>query len=198
MARKIGIFGGSFNPIHVGHAIIASAILRQQLIDQLWFMVTPENPFKKGQNLAPEHHRLCMAELVARRITGAVTSAFEMQLPRPSYTIDTLNALQKRFPDDEFYLIIGADNWAQWDKWKSPSEIVSKYHILIYPRLGFDVTIPEEFHDRVMLVDAPIIEVSSTEIRQLIAQHLSPAFYVTDDVNKYITENSLYRELEAK
>lgn len=195
MAKRIGIFGGSFNPIHVGHAIIASTILRQHLVDQLWFMVTPENPFKKGQNLAHEHHRLCMTELVARRISGAVTSAFEMQLPRPSYTIDTLNSLHERFPDKEFILIIGADNWSQWDKWKSPDEIVNKYHVLIYPRLGFDVCIPKEFHDRVKLVDAPIIEVSSTEIRQLIVQNQSPAFYIPDDVNKYITENSLYSEI---
>ena len=195
MAKRIGIFGGSFNPIHVGHAIIASAILRQGLIDQLWFMVTPENPFKQGQNLAPERHRLCMAELVARRIPNAVTSAFEMQLPRPSYTIDTLNALQKRFPKDEFYLIIGADNWAKWDNWKSPSEIVSKFHVLIYPRLGYEVNIPLELQEKVQLVEAPIIEISSTEIRQLIAQDQSPAFYVADDVYNYINEHNLYRDL---
>ena len=195
MAKRIGIFGGSFNPIHVGHAIIASAILRQGLIDQLWFMVTPENPFKQGQNLAPERHRLCMAELVARRIPNAVTSAFEMQLPRPSYTIDTLNALQKRFPKDEFYLIIGADNWAKWNNWKSPSEIVSKFHVLIYPRLGYEVNIPLELQEKVQLVEAPIIEISSTEIRQLIAQDQSPAFYVADDVYNYINEHNLYRDL---
>ena len=194
MTKRIGIFGGSYNPIHVGHAIIASTILREGLIDQLWFMVTPENPFKQGQEFAPERHRLCMAELVARRIPNAVTSAFEMQLPRPSYTIDTLNALRKRFPKDEFYLIIGADNWAKWDSWKSPSEIVSNYHVLVYPRLGHEVTIPLELRERVTLIDAPIMEISSTEIRQMIAQGHSPAFYVADDVNDYINEHNLYRE----
>lgn len=194
MAKRIGIFGGSFNPIHVGHAIIATAILHQQLIDQLWFMVTPENPFKQGQSLAPERHRLCMTELVARRIPNAVTSAFEMQLPRPSYTIDTLNALQKRFPNDEFFLIIGADNWAQWGNWKSSEEIVTRFHVLIYPRFGFEVSIPPELNGRVQLINAPIIEISSTQIRQMIAKDISPIFYIDDDVCKYINQHNLYRQ----
>lgn len=192
MGKRIGIFGGSFNPIHVGHAIIASHILRQRLVDSLWFMVTPENPFKKVQNLAPETHRLRMTELVSRRIEGAVTSAFEMQLPRPSYTIDTLNALSERFPDDEFHLIIGADNWTQWHNWRSPDEIIARYHVLVYPRLGYDVTIPPAAQDRVRLIDAPIVEVSSTQIREILAGGLPASFLVTDDVQRYITAHHLY------
>ena len=192
MNKRIGIFGGSFNPIHVGHAIIASAIMRQQLVDQLWFMVTPENPFKTGQELAPEAHRLRMTELVSRRIEGASTSAFEMQLPRPSYTIDTLNALSEKFPGDDFYLIIGADNWAQWHNWKSPDEIVNKYHVLIYPRLGFDVDIPQSLSERVKLIDAPIIEISSTHIRQLLAAGQPATFLLPDSVHSYVTTHNLY------
>ena len=135
-----------------------------------------------------------MTELVARRIPNAVTSAFEMQLPRPSYTIDTLNALQKRFPNDEFFLIIGADNWAQWNNWKSPDEIVTRFHVLIYPRLGYEVSIPPELNDRVQLIEAPIIEISSTQIRQMIANDISPIFYIADDVCKYINQHDLYRQ----
>ena len=193
MGKRIGIFGGSFNPIHVGHAIIASTIMQQHLVDSLWFMVTPENPFKQGNKMAPEVHRLRLTELVSRRIAGASTSAFEMQMPRPSYTIDTLNALQQKFPDDEFYLIIGADNWARWEQWKSADEIVNRFHVMVYPRLGFNVEIPSEISHRVKLIDAPVIEVSSTQIRNMIAHGITPAFYVTDDVCKYITQHNLYQ-----
>ncbi len=193
MGKRIGIFGGSFNPIHVGHAIIASTIMQQHLVDSLWFMVTPENPFKQGNKMAPEVHRLRLTELVSRRIAGASTSAFEMQMPRPSYTIDTLNALQQKFPDDEFHLIIGADNWARWEQWKSADEIVNRFHVMVYPRLGFNVEIPSEISHRVKLIDAPVIEVSSTQIRNMIAHGITPAFYVTDDVYKYITLHNLYQ-----
>lgn len=193
MGKRIGIFGGSFNPIHVGHAIIASTIMQQHMVDSLWFMVTPENPFKQGNKMAPEVHRLRLTELVSRRIAGASTSAFEMQMPRPSYTIDTLNALQQKFPDDEFHLIIGADNWARWEQWKSADEIVHRFHVMVYPRLGFNVEIPSEISHRVKLIDAPVIEVSSTQIRDMIAHGITPAFYVTDDVCKYITLHNLYQ-----
>ena len=194
MTKRIGIFGGSFNPIHIGHAIIGSTIMRQQLVDQLWFMVTPENPFKQGQNMAAEHHRLRMTELVSRHIPNSVTSAFEMQLPRPSYTIDTLKALQQRFPNCEFQLIIGADNWANWQKWKSPEEIVKRFNVLIYPRLGYEITIPLELCERVQKLEAPIIEISSTEIRDMISKGHSAAFYTTAQVNEYIIKNNLYRD----
>lgn len=190
--KKIGIFGGSFNPIHVGHAIIASHVLRQGLVDQLWLMVTPENPFKSGQHLAAETHRLRMTEMVTRHIPGAVTSAFEMQLPRPSYTIDTLRALEEKFPDDEFLLLIGADNWAAWKRWKEADAIVANHRLLVYPRFGFDVVIPPELQGRVTLVDAPIIEISSTTVRELIAAGNSARFYVPDDVEQYAIRHKLF------
>ena len=193
--KKIGIFGGSFNPIHVGHAIIASHVLRQGLVDQLWLMVTPENPFKSGQHLAAESDRLRMTEMVTRRIPGAVTSAFEMQLPRPSYTIDTLRALQAKFPDDEFHLLIGADNWAAWERWKEADEIVARHHVLVYPRQGFEVVIPPALHDRVTLVDAPIIEISSTQVRELLAAGKPVTFYVPDEVEQYATRHNIYKSL---
>lgn len=192
MGRKIGIFGGSFNPIHVGHAIIANHVIQHTALDQLWLMVAPENPFKQGQRLAPDTDRLRMTEMVTRRLEHVTTSAFEFQLPKPSYTIDTLQALQKRFPEDEFFLVVGADNWVAWERWKSHDEIVKNYHVLIYPRLGYDVKIPDEISDRVMLIDAPVIEVSSTEIRDAVANHQSISFYVTDEVERYIHNNKIY------
>ena len=192
MGRKIGIFGGSFNPIHVGHAIIASHIIEHSPLDQLWLMVTPENPFKQGARLAPEVHRLRMTEMVSRRLPGVTTSAFEFQLPRPSYTIDTLRALQHRFPDDEFFLVVGADNWEAWERWKDHDAIVSDFHVLVYPRLGCQVSIPEELAGRVQLVDAPVIEISSTAIRERLAQGKDVTFLVPEEVGQYISKHQLY------
>lgn len=191
---KVGIFGGSFNPIHVGHAIIASHVIQHADLDQIWLMVAPLNPLKEpnAHNNNNDIDRLRMTELVSRHIDGVETSAFEFTLPRPSYTIQTLKALQEKFPDHEFSLIIGADNWAVFKKWKDWETIIANHDILIYPRLGYEVTIPEEYAHRVKLTDAPIIEVSSTRIREGLAQGESMCFYVPDDVYKYIVANHLY------
>ena len=190
--RRIGIFGGSFNPIHNGHAIIANYIMQHGGLDQLWLMVSPQNPLKQPHEMAGEVHRLRMTEMVSHRIDGVETSAFEFTMPRPSYTIDTLHALQEKFPNDEFWLVIGADNWAVWDRWRAHDEIVQQFHLLIYPRLGFEVNIPDELSDRVHLVNAPIIELSSTTVRELLSQGQSIAFYVPADVEQYIVKHQLY------
>lgn len=190
--KRIGIFGGSFNPIHVGHALIANYIVESGAIDSLWLMVSPQNPLKENSELASDYDRLLMTELVSRRIENVTTSAFEFDLPKPSYTIDTLNSIQAKFPDDEFYLVIGADNWCLFDKWKNGEEIISKYHILIYPRRGYDIDIPERYRQRVAVVDAPLIEVSSTQIRERLAKMKSVSFYVPEAVEKYIVKNKLY------
>ncbi len=189
---KVGIFGGSFNPIHVGHAIIASHVIQHADLDQIWLMVAPLNPLKEPNAHNNDIDRLRMTELVSRHIDGVETSAFEFTLPRPSYTIQTLKALQEKFPDHEFSLIIGADNWAVFKKWKDWETIIANHDILIYPRLGYEVTIPEEYAHRVKLTDAPIIEVSSTRIREGLSQGESMRFYVPDDVYKYIVANHLY------
>ena len=190
---KIGIFGGSFNPIHSGHAIIAHHIITSGSVDRLWLMVSPVNPLKvdKKQQVAGTD-RLRMVEMVSRPMEHVETSAFEFTMPKPSYTIDTLNALQAKFPDDEFYLVIGADNWAVFNRWRNSEEILAKYHLLVYPRLGFDVEIPENLRDRVTLVDAPIIELSSTMVRERLARGMSVRFYVPDEVLGYIERNNLY------
>ena len=191
---KIGIFGGSFNPIHSGHAIIAHHIISSGAVDRLWLMVSPVNPLKVGlEQQVADTDRLRMVEMVTRPLENVETSAFEFTMPKPSYTIDTLNALQAKFPDDEFYLVTGADNWAIFDRWRNSKEILAKYHLLVYPRLGYDVVIPEELRDRVTLVDAPIIELSSTAVRERLAQGLSVRYYVPDEVLSYIERKGLYR-----
>ena len=191
---KIGIFGGSFNPIHSGHAIIAHHIISSGAVDRLWLMVSPVNPLKVGlEQQVADTDRLRMVEMVTRPLENVETSAFEFTMPKPSYTIDTLNALQAKFPDDEFYLVTGADNWVIFDRWRNSEEILAKYHLLVYPRLGYDVVIPEELRDRVTLVDAPIIELSSTAVRERLAQGLSARYYVPDEVLSYIERKGLYR-----
>lgn len=192
MGKRIGIFGGSFNPIHIGHAIIANYVSQHAGLDQLWLMVSPQNPLKSEFSADYDLHRLKMAELVSRRLDNVVTSGFEFGMPRPSYTIDTLNELQRRFPNDEFWLVIGADNWSVFSKWKSHDEIVAHHHILIYPRRGYEVVIPQELSGRVKVVDAPLVEVSSTEIRAGLKQMRNMAYYMADDVYRYIIENRLY------
>ena len=191
---KIGIFGGSFNPIHSGHAIIAHHIISSGAVDRLWLMVSPVNPLKVGlEQQVADTDRLRMVEMVTRPLENVETSAFEFTMPKPSYTIDTLNALQAKFPDDEFYLVTGADNWVIFNRWRNSEEILAKYHLLVYPRLGYDVVIPEELRDRVTLVDAPIIELSSTAVRERLAQGLSARYYVPDEVLSYIERKGLYR-----
>ena len=196
---RIGIFGGSFDPIHIGHAIIAQHVIGCGAVDRLWFMVSPVNPLKvdKERNVA-DTDRLRMVEMVSRPMEGVETSAFEFTMPKPSYTIDTLNALQAKFPDDEFYLVTGADNWVIFNRWRNSEEILAKYHILVYPRLGHEVVIPEELHDRVELVDAPIIELSSTQIRERLRRGDSVRYYVPDEVFNYINRNHLYNSTKKE
>ena len=192
---KIGIFGGSFNPIHSGHAIIAHHIITSGAVDRLWLMVSPVNPLKVDkEQQVKDTDRLRMVEMVTRPLENVETSAFEFTMPKPSYTVDTLNALQAKFPDDEFYLVTGADNWVIFDRWRNNEEILAKYHLLVYPRLGYDVVIPEELRERVTLVDAPIIELSSTMVRERLAKGLSVRYYVPDEVLSYIERNNLYTE----
>lgn len=190
---KIGILGGSFNPIHTGHAILANYITQHTDIEQLWLMVSPQNPLKYNLAQSYDVHRLAMAELVARKCDNVITSGFEFTLPRPSYTIDTLRALKEKFPQHEFVLIIGADNWNVFNRWKNHDEILKSHKIMIYPRQGFDIDIPVELAGSVTKLSSPIIELSSTYIREQLKNNMNMNFYLPQDVYKYILEHKLYR-----
>ena len=191
---KIGIFGGTFNPIHVGHAIIANYVIHHCGIDKLWLMVSPLNPFKVQQGEVNDEHRLRMASMVSSKLENVETSAFEFTLPRPSYTVDTLNALSQKFPDDEFYLIIGADNWEVFDRWCGHEELLEKYHVMIYPREGYNIEIPAKYKHHATEIGAPVVEVSSTVIRDELRQLNNMCFYLPDDVYRYILNHKLYLE----
>lgn len=189
---KIGILGGSFNPIHIGHAILANYITQYTDIEQLWLMVSPQNPLKSKISDSYDVHRLAMAELVASKCENVITSGFEFTLPKPSYTISTLEALTKKFPQHEFVLIIGADNWQYFNKWKDSDLILKNHDIYVYPRKGYEINIPDDLKDKVYSLDSPIVEVSSTFIREQLKDNRNMNFYLPQDVYKYILKNRLY------
>lgn len=189
---KIGILGGSFNPIHIGHAILANYITQYTDIEQLWLMVSPQNPLKSEISDSYDVHRLAMAELVASKCENVITSGFEFTLPKPSYTISTLEALTKKFPQHEFVLIIGADNWQYFNKWKDSDLILKNHDIYVYPRKGYEINIPDDLKDKVYSLDSPIVEVSSTFIREQLKDNRNMNFYLPQDVYKYILKYRLY------
>ena len=188
---RTGIFGGSFNPIHIGHLALANYLCENDYIDELWFLVSPQNPFKQNEKLLDDKTRLRMVNAAVRGYGRFYVSDFEFSLPKPSYTINTLNKLSETYTDRNFYLIIGADNWAAFDRWKSPEEIISKHHVLVYPRLGYDIL--EMLPQNVRAVDSPLIEVSSTFIRESISQGKDVRYFLHPAVYEIIEKESLYR-----
>jgi nicotinate-nucleotide adenylyltransferase len=188
MNKRIGLYGGSFNPIHNGHVRLAGQIRRLAHLDEVWFMVSPQNPLKTGQDLLKDEQRLMLAQRALSRHPGLEASDYEFHLPRPSYTWNTLQALARDYPDYEFVLIIGADNWESFPHWYRGDDILSRYHIIVYPRKGSDIdaaSLPEN----VQLVSTSLINISSTDIRRRIAQgrryqHLVPKA-VADTIEAY-------------
>lgn len=191
--RKIGLFSGSFNPIHNGHLILANYMCEFTTLDEVWLIVTPHNPLKDRQDMLDEESRLKMAELAVDKFENIKASDVELHMMRPSFTINTLEKLSGDYPDYNFTLIIGADNWTYFSKWKDYETIIENYNILIYPRNNYAVTIPESLKDRVRLVNAPLIEISSTFIRQSIRDRKNIRAFLPPEVYDYIELNNLYR-----
>lgn len=170
MNRKIktGIYGGSFNPIHNGHIALARHLLQEAELDEIWFVVSPQNPFKVQQQLLADDKRLRLVRQALAPYPQLVASDFEFSLPRPSYMWHTLQGMSAQWPDRELHLIIGADNWLCFDRWYHADDIRRTYPIIIYPRQGYDIT-PANLPQGVRLVNTPLYNVSSTEIRADIA-----------------------------
>ncbi len=145
---ETGLFSGSFNPIHMGHLMLAGYISAFTYVDEVWFVVTPHNPLKVKESLLPDDIRLEMARLALADYDNLKVSDVEFRMPRPSYTSDTLNALTQEHPDRRFSLIIGGDNWLLFDKWKDYEQIMERYQILIYPRPGENIRIPKRLRNR--------------------------------------------------
>ncbi|MEA5130083.1 MAG: nicotinate (nicotinamide) nucleotide adenylyltransferase [Proteiniphilum sp.] len=190
--QQIGIFSGSFNPVHAGHLILANYICEFTELDEVWFVVSPHNPFKEREDLLDDDMRLEMVRLALEKYDHMIASDVELHMPRPSYTIDTLARLTSEYPDKNFTLIIGSDNWKQFPKWKESQHLIKNYQVLVYPRLGEEVVIPEELTGSVRLVEAPIVEISSTFIRESIRNGKNMRAFLPPKVYDFIVRNGIY------
>ena len=191
--KSIGLFFGSFNPIHLGHTNLAEYIFRFSGVDEIWFIVSPRNPLKEQSELIDENLRLKMLQLATGDKDYLVASDIEFDLPKPSYTIKTLNTLSEIFPEDDFILLIGSDNMQIFDQWKDYQTILDDYSVLVYPREGYPY---EEYEERYpemqILEEAPFFDVSSTQVRELIKNNQDVSHWLHADVYQFIKENNLY------
>jgi nicotinate-nucleotide adenylyltransferase len=189
---KIGLLFGSFNPIHIGHLIIANYMANHTDLDKVWLVVSPQNPLKKYGDLINTYDRLEMARLATDNSDNLSVSDIELKLPQPSYTIDTLTLLKEKYPEHEFALIMGSDNLVSLHKWKNYKLILRDYQIYVYPRPGYENT-DLATHPSVHITMTPLMELSATFIRKSIAEKKSVQFFVPDPVLKFIESKGLYR-----
>jgi nicotinate-nucleotide adenylyltransferase len=193
---KVGLYFGSFNPIHIGHLIIANHILNETGIEKVWFVVSPQNPFKKSSTLLNEYDRL---HLVQKAIEGdgrLKASDIEFALPKPSYTVHTLAYLQEKYPDHEFSIIMGSDSFQNLGKWKNAERIIENYSILVYVRPGFEAKTSSE--SKVQILNAPLLEISATYIRNLVQAGKSIKHLVPPIVEEEITDSGFFKKLQKK
>ncbi|HYE54533.1 MAG TPA: nicotinate (nicotinamide) nucleotide adenylyltransferase [Chitinophagaceae bacterium] len=188
----IGLYFGSFNPIHTGHLIIANHIRQQVELNQVWFIVSPQNPLKPSSALLNEFHRLALVQLAIDDEPGLKASDIEFRLPRPSYTADTLAYLQDKYPQHEFSIIMGSDSFQNLSKWKNPEYILKHHKIYVYKRPGIDIK-PQPDNSNVIVLDAPLLQISATHIRENVRNGRSIRFLVPDKVKEEIERNGYYR-----
>ena len=193
--KKIGLFFGSFNPIHIGHLILANYILENSDMDELWFVVSPQNPFKDKKSLLTDHNRLDMVQLAVKNYPKMRASNVEFSLPKPSYTIDTLTYLKEKYPNYSFALIMGEDNLDSLPKWKNAEKLMSDYQIIVYPRTFEGEKKDSEYlqHENISIVNAPIIELSATEIRNMIKEGKNVRPMLPPEVFEYLDGSSFYK-----
>lgn len=191
--KQVGIFSGSFNPIHIGHLILANYMLEFTYLDEVWFLVTPHNPLKEAESLLGDNIRLEMTRLAVKDFDRLLVSDIEFDMPKPSYTIETLTKLKAENPGLEFTLLIGSDNWTKFPQWKDNERLAKEFKILVYPRLGEDVRINNTYAENVRLVDAPVVEISSTFIRESIRAGKDVRAFLPNRVYDYILSNKLYK-----
>ena len=189
---KIGLFFGSFNPIHTGHLIIANYMANHTGLDQVWLVVSPHNPLKKKTDLINMYDRLEMAKLAVEKAENIRVSEVEFKLPQPSYTIDTLAHLNEKYPEHEFTLIMGSDNLGSLKKWKNYELLLRDYRIAVYPRPGHEDS-GLASHPSVAITDTPLMELSSTFIRQSIRAGKNMMVFVPDSVLEFIESKNLDR-----
>jgi nicotinate-nucleotide adenylyltransferase len=190
---KVGLYFGSFNPIHIGHCIIASHMVQNTLLDQVWLVVSPQNPLKPSGSLLNEYHRLYLVNLALEGDPKLKASDIEFHLPRPSYTIDTLAYLGEKYPLHEFSLIMGSDSLQNLPKWKNYGNILENFSLYVYKRAGFEIIQP---HDRARIaeVDAPLLQISATHIREAVRKGMSIRYLVPENVREEIERNRYYQQ----
>jgi nicotinate-nucleotide adenylyltransferase len=188
---KVGLYFGSFNPVHIGHLIIANHAVTHTDLKQVWFVISPQNPFKQSTSLLNEYHRLHMVKSAIDGENTLRASAVEFKLPKPSYTADTLAYLREEFPSHEFSILMGSDGFQNLNKWKNHEVIVNNYPIYVYKRPGFQI---KEAHGaNVHILNAPLLDISSTHIRDLVKNKKSIRFLVPDIVKEEIETGGYYR-----
>jgi nicotinate-nucleotide adenylyltransferase len=188
---KIGLYFGSFNPIHHGHLIIASHVANETELEQVWFVVSPQNPFKQNNTLLNEYHRLHLVKIAIEGENHLRATDIEFKLPKPSYTIATLQYLEEKYPEHVFSIILGSDSFQNLDKWKNAEVIMNRYSIFVYTRAGFEVR--KDLPVKYTVLDAPVLQISSTHIRELVRQGKSIRYLVPDKVKEEIENNHYYR-----
>ncbi|WP_299014500.1 nicotinate (nicotinamide) nucleotide adenylyltransferase [uncultured Polaribacter sp.] len=192
---KIGLYFGTFNPIHVGHLIIANYMVENSDLDEIWMVVTPHNPFKKKSSLLENHHRFELVYRATENYNKIKPSDIEFKLPQPNYTVHTLAHIADKYPNKEFCLIMGEDNLKSFNKWKNFEVILENHHIYVYPRIA-DGSLDHQFkeHSKIHKVTAPIVQISSTMIRNGIknGQNIKPM--LTPEVWQYIDEMNFYKK----
>lgn len=189
---KTGLFFGSFNPIHIGHLIIAGYMANFTDLDEVWLVVSPQNPLKTKKGLADMYDRLEMARLATEPAEKIRVSDIEFKLPQPSYTVDTLAHLHEKYPAKEFVLIMGADNLASLKKWKNYEVLLKNYKIYVYPRPGSDLS-EWENHPSITLTTTPQMEISSTFVRKSLKENKNIQFFVPDNVIDFMDSKNMYR-----
>lgn len=189
---KIGLFFGSFNPIHIGHLIIGNTMVEHTDLTEVWYVVSPQNPFKKNKSLLHEFDRLDMVEKSISDNFKLKSCDIEFNLERPSYTIDTLTVLAEKYPQDEFVLIMGEDNLVQFENWKNYDKILEYYQLYVYPRPN---TPEHNFkkHKAIRYVESPLLDISATYIRKCIKEDKSIRYMVKDEVEEYIRWKGFYK-----
>jgi nicotinate-nucleotide adenylyltransferase len=190
---KIGLFFGSFNPVHIGHLIIANYMATQTDLERVWLVVSPQNPLKPKKTLARDYDRLHLTRLGIGDNPRLEVSNVEFNLPKPSFTIDTLTHLKEKYPEREFALIMGGDNLATLHLWKNYEQLLAGYDIYVYRRPGIALG-PYESHPRVRVVEAPLLDISATYIRECLRNGKSVRYLVPDAVFEYLESGQLYRE----
>ena len=193
---RIGLYFGSFNPVHIGHLIIANHILNQSEVDRIWFVVSPLNPFKESSSLLNEYDRLYLVQKGVEADLRLKASDIEFSLPKPSYTVHTLAYLAEKYPEHTFSIIMGSDGFQNLDKWKNPETIISNHQIIIYRRPGFEVD--NKLNANITIMNAPLLEISSTHIRDLIKSGKSIRYLVPPGVEEEILASGLYKKAHKK